>query len=161
MLIITMGACQHFFFDEKKLLENAVWPYDRILEFEFQIDDSSKVYNIYLEAVHSNEYPNQNVYSKVTVTFPDGKTREQQVSFELADSKGEWLGNCSGKTCSRRMHFMPNAVFDETGKYKMKFEQYTRSEKVEGIHSLRLIIEKTDEQRTAKEKNKSSNKQNN
>jgi hypothetical protein len=45
---------------------------------------------------------------------------------------------------------MPNAVFDQKGKYRLKFNQFTRQETIEGIQSFRLIVEKTE---TAKEDN--------
>ncbi len=145
---MTMSSCQNFFFDEKKVLDNSLWSYNNSLDFEFLIEDTISIYNIYLEIVHNSEYTYQNIYSKVTVVFPDATNREDKVSMELADSKGEWLGICNTKKCTRRIPFMPNAVFDQKGKYKIKFEQFTRSKVVEGIQSLRLIIEKTHEKKT-------------
>ncbi len=138
----SLTACQSYYYDETKELKAAVWTYQNPINFDFKIEDTTTVYNIYLEVEHSAEFPNQNIYAKVHVRFPDGKDRQQQVSLELADGRGEWLGKCSAKTCTRRLAFMPNAVFDQAGAYSMKFEQYTRNESVEGIKSLRLIVEK-------------------
>jgi gliding motility-associated lipoprotein GldH len=142
-VFLCFTSCQSFFFDEKKELKDGVWAYQNQLAFDFKVDDTTAVYNIFLELKHSSEYPHQNLYAKVHVRFPDGQERKQQVSLELADGKGEWQGKCSGKTCTRRIPFMPNATFDQAGAYQMKFEQFTRQVSVEGINSLRLIVEKT------------------
>jgi len=149
-LVLFLGACQQYSFDEKKEINEEKWSYKDSLEFEFEVTDIEKVYNIYLEVKHQSDFLYQNIYTMVLVQFPDGKERKQQVSLELADGKGEWQGKCSGKYCTRRMSFMPNAVFDQKGKYRLKFNQFTRQETIEGIQSFRLIVEKTE---TAKEDN--------
>lgn len=149
-ILLFLSSCQKYSFDEKKEIKEEKWSYQDSLEFEFEVTDIGKVYNIYLEIKHQSDFLNQNIYTMVHVRFPDGKERKQQVSLELADSKGEWQGKCSGKYCTRRMSFMPNAVFDQKGKYRLKFDQFTRQEVIEGIQSFRLIVEKTE---TAKEDN--------
>jgi hypothetical protein len=88
------------------------------------------------------------------VSFPDAKERTQLASLELADSRGEWLGNCGSKKCTRRIPFMPNTSFDQIGMYKLKFEQFTRLEKVKGIESLRLIVEKLKDKKDFSDKTK-------
>ncbi len=149
-LVLFLGSCQQYCFDEKKDIKEEKWSYQDSLEFEFEVTDIGKVYNIYLEVKHKADFSYQNIYAMLLVQFPDGKERKQQVSLELADGKGEWQGKCSSKYCTRRMSFMPNAVFDQKGKYKIRFDQFNRQETIEGIQSFRLIVEKTE---TAKEDN--------
>jgi hypothetical protein len=53
---------------------------------------------------------------------------------------------------------MPNAVFDQIGKYKLSFEQFTRTDNIVGIEKLRLIVEKTKEKRADSAINKNQQK---
>jgi gliding motility-associated lipoprotein GldH len=153
-LLLIFTACERFLYDENKKIPEAVWAYKDLMEFNFEITDTVSLYNIYLEVKHDAVYNAQNIYAKVYVTFPDAKERNQLVSLELADNRGEWLGKCSAKSCTRRIPFMPNASFDQIGKYKLKFEQFTRQEKVKGIESLRMIVEKIKKDNTDKNKAK-------
>jgi gliding motility-associated lipoprotein GldH len=158
LLAMIFIGCKGFHYDEKKKIADSEWAYQDLMEFNFEISDTNSLYNIYLEVSHAADYSAQNLYSKVHVTFPDATERKQQVSIELADSRGEWLGNCGSKKCTRRISFMPNAAFEQVGKYKLKFEQYSRLEKIKGIESLRLIVEKLKNKKEASEniKNKVS-----
>ena len=157
-ITVLSMSCTNYHYDETKIIADAGWSYADKKDFNFEISDTNFIYNIYLEVKHSTTYTAQNVYSKVYVSFPDSKTRDQQVSIELADGKGEWLGKCSGKSCIRRIPFMPNAVFDQIGKYKLSFEQFTRTDNIVGIEKLRLIVEKTKEKRADSAINKNQQK---
>ena len=52
---------------------------------------------------------------------------------------------------------MPNAVFDRSGNYQLKFEQFSRTETLKGVKSMRLIIEKTDLNKGENDPNKKYN----
>ena len=154
ILPILFLACNGYQYDEQRKIKDADWAYKDLLEFNFEISDTMSLYNIYLEVTHDAAYTAQNLYAKVFVTFPNAKERADIVSLELADGRGEWIGNCSSKKCTRRIPFMPNAAFDQIGKYKLKFEQFTRLEKVKGIESLRLIVEKLKDKKDSSDKTK-------
>ena len=141
-LWLLMSSCQGALYNEEKVLENEIWAYSNPLSFEFMIEDTTEKYNVFLELKHREDFGTANAYAKLFVKFPDGKEREQQVSFELADSKGEWYGKCSGGSCVNRLSFMPDAVFEQAGNYQIRFQQYTRKDSLEGLQSLRLIVEK-------------------
>lgn len=157
VIFFAMSSCQTYFFDEKNEFKDGEWNFKTLVDFKFNIDDTTRVYNLFLEVNHSTEYSAQNFYSRVHVRFPDGQERKQQISVELADGRGEWIGKCSGKNCVRRIPFMPNAVFDRTGNYQLKFEQFSRTETLKGVKSMRLIIEKTDLNKGENDPNKKYN----
>lgn len=135
-------ACESAVYNEEKVIENEIWAYSNPLDFAFSIEDTSTLYNVFLEMKHREDFGTANAYAKLYVKFPDGKERVQQVSLELADSKGEWHGKCGGGSCVNRLSFMPNAVFEQAGTYQIRFEQYTRKDSLQGLQSLRLIVEK-------------------
>jgi gliding motility-associated lipoprotein GldH len=143
LILFLSLSCQHYFYDDKKILKDEIWNYSDSVSFEFDVKDTNLVYNIFLEVNHKSDYQFQNVYAKLSVNFPDGKERKQNVSLDLADARGEWKGKCSGKYCTSKLPFMPSAIFDQAGHYKMKFEQFSRQDSISGIGSLRLIIEQT------------------
>ena len=145
LLIGLFAGCESDVYNEEKKIDNAIWTYANPIEFSFAIEDTTSLYNIFLETKHKEDFPSANAYAKLFVGLPNGTIREQQVSLELADPKGEWYGKCSGGNCLNRLSFMPKANFDQVGIYKIRFEQYTRKDSLEGIESLRLIVEKVKE----------------
>ena len=70
-LVLFLGACQQYSFDEKKEINEEKWSYKDSLEFEFEVTDIEKVYNIYLEVKHQSDFLYQNIYTMVQVQFPD------------------------------------------------------------------------------------------
>lgn len=139
--LMMFSSCQSHFFDNTKTVPNGQWAYQDSIVFEFDIQDKSKKYNVFLEVEHSKEYRFANLYTMLHITFPSGKKRNEQVSLELANTVGEWQGTCSGNNCTRKLPFMPNAVFEESGKHRIVLEQYNRTEPMAGINSFRLYIE--------------------
>ena len=134
-------------------MANEDWHYGDSIVFEFDIADKAKVYDIFLDVTHSSEYRFANLYTMLHVYFPDGRDRKEQVSLELAEMGGKWMGSCSGGTCTRQIPFMPNAVFEMAGKHRIVLEQYNRQESMQGVKGFRLRIKQREkEQEQGKQK---------
>lgn len=114
--------------------------WDDTLSFEFSINDTIQLYDLFLEVDHTLDVLHQNYYFKVRTAVDEEMIQEQIVSLELADAKGYWLGNCSGDECVRTIPFLINTRFEKEGRYKVELQPYARDSIIKGINSFSLGI---------------------
>lgn len=145
-MLLSLGACQSYLYDQHVEVDVNGWKEDAAVTFEFDITDNSFIHNVIIDIEHSTEYNFANLYTKTIVHFPDGNKREEILSFELADKLGTWYGECSGTSCTHKLAFMQNAVFDKNGTYKIVISPYNRQENIAGIEGFRLYVEQTEQQ---------------
>lgn len=141
LLLCLLGftACQDsFIYDEATAPEGALWTYEQALSFDFSIQDTSLRYEFLLDVQHSQDYPFQNLYTRITTIFPDKTSQQDVISLELANKLGLWEGNCRGDDCTLTIALQERARFDTPGDYQLRFEQYTRRDSLPGIQELRL-----------------------
>ncbi len=147
ILCLGLASCgESYLYDQEIEIPEDTWMYNQPLQFEFQVEDTSKYYNLYIAVKHDKEYSHQNAYAKLKITYPNGQEKQREVSFELADARGKWLGDCQGKYCISKLAYNANGPmrFEQSGNFKMHFEQYTRQDSLKGLSSLRLMLEKAD-----------------
>jgi len=141
ILCLNLFSCGSVY-DETSLIENGIWTSGDSIEFEFEIQDTSKRYDIFVEVNHQVDYTYQNVYCLVKTFELDTRIREDLCSLELADSKGNWKSeDCNATDCTRKIPFIIRTQFNREGRHKIIFKQNTREASLEGINSLRLLIE--------------------
>lgn len=145
MVGIFLGACtKEYMFKEYKDIDPTGWAYEKPVSFEFEIKDTSKVYELILDVAHADTFAFENAYVKISTEFPNGTKTEQQLSLELAAKNGIWNGKCSSGECQVLINLQQSVVFAQLGKYKVIFEQYGRNPVLKGISKLGLLIENTD-----------------
>ena len=134
-LSFLLSACgPDYLYEETSDLEEAGWTYTDTLNFQFTIDDTPALYNLYLEVEHTTDYSYQNLYTQIHTQFPSGQRMSQVVSLELADKAGVWP-------------IQANAFFNEPGTYVITLEQYMRRSPVTGLTSIGFMLEETGEKR--------------
>lgn len=144
ILVVFLAGCQNGVVFEKQYdLKDAAWTYADTLDFEFEIEDTLKIYNLYLDIAHSTEYGFENLYINIYTQFPTGERIKELVSLELADKGGIWLGDCDAESCELEVPIQENAFFNLPGKYKITLEQYMRKNPLEGIIRMGLKIKDT------------------
>lgn len=139
--ILGLTACNSPIYDKTHIIEKNVWAAQNPISFEFEIQDTNKLYNIFLEVEHSTNYPYQNAYCQVESFLHNQSIQKQLRSLELADYKGNWKGTDNVETHTVKIPFVHKTQFNSPGKYTIALTQDTRNENLEGIHSLRLLVE--------------------
>lgn len=142
-VLLFSGCGPNFTYDAKQELPETGWAYTNPVAFPFEVQDTNKLYNLWLDVTHTATYKNQNLYTKIHTTFPDGHQISEVVSLELASKAGEWFGECSGQSCVLRVPLQMDTYFNQSGKYEIGIEQYMRQDSLAGVQSLRLLIEDT------------------
>ncbi len=144
IVILVLGCGPNYIFEEDKTISGNAWTYADSLSFDFNITDTTKVYNLYIELEHSTEYKFQNLYVKVKTKFPDGKKLDQPLSLELANKFGQWLGDCESEKCEIIVPIQEQVYFQQQGDYRIILEQFMREDPMPGLNKFGLKIEETD-----------------
>jgi len=141
-LMGALASCgPNYVFEQSYPISKQEWTYRDSLNFNFSIQDTSKVYNLYLDLEHSTDYSFQNLYVQIYTKFPSGKRLKEMVSLELADKAGGWYGDCGSKWCRLSIPIQEGAYFNAKGNYAITMAQYMRKNPLEGIKSIALKIE--------------------
>ena len=138
--ILFYACAETPFFESKIDIPDAVWSYNYKPSFTVPVTDTTQKQDLFLELKHSPEFGYQNLYLKINTQFPNGEIKEEQLSIDLANNMGDWIGKCNGANCQINIYLLENFKFSEPGDYKFSFEQYSRSDKLEGIQSLNFKI---------------------
>lgn len=146
-LSFWVGCGDTFDFEKTYTIDEGGWEYEDAFDYNLTIQDTTVIYNIYLELSHSDTYANQNLYVQIHTKFPSGELLKEQISLELADKTGKWNGNCSGKQCTVRIPIQQGAFFNQAGQYTFTVEQFMRKNPLQGVHSVALLLEDTQQKR--------------
>ncbi len=137
-------ACQkNNFFEQKLALPNHFWTYKDTLNFDFAIQDTTRIYNLYLDIEHGTDYPMQNLYVMTHTRFPGGQRPQQRINIDLADNAGKWQGEGTGSTRRIRVNLQQGAFFNVAGNYTLTLEQFMRVDSLKDIRSVTFVVEDT------------------
>lgn len=129
-------------------IENGQWAYEDTLSFQFNIEDTLSIYNLYLELEHSPTFSNQNLYTQIHTTFPERQRLTEMISLELSDNMtGSWQGKCNKERCTLQIPIQEGAYFNQIGKHIITIEQYMRKSPVEGVYRIGFMLEDTGQKR--------------
>ncbi len=142
LLLTSCGG--DYIFEKSVAIENANWKYKDLIQFDFEIADTSKRYDLLLEVEHAGDYGFQNLYVQFHTKYPSGEEQSQMVSLELATKSGIWNGKCSGNACSVEIPLQTNAIFSEPGSHQLSVEQYMRKSPLVGVESMTLKVKQSE-----------------
>ena len=129
-------------FDENEKIPDSIWNKDFTPEFTANVEDTSLLYNVYINIRHTSFYQWRNLWILVTTTFPDGQVFDKKVALELANKEGKWYGDCLGDICDLQIPIQEKAYFDQSGEYTFKLQQIMRTDNLPLVMSIGLRIEK-------------------
>lgn len=142
--IVLFTACGKQYEYQKTIeINNQTWNYADSLVFEFDIKDTLAIYNLYLDIEHHPDYAFQNLYTLIHTYFPAGQHLKENLSLELSNPAGIWMGNCNSNTCQLSIPIQQNAYFNQTGEYRIVIEQFMREEAIDGIQAFTFKVEDT------------------
>ncbi|GJM32030.1 MAG: hypothetical protein DHS20C18_10310 [Saprospiraceae bacterium] len=130
-------------FEEEAEIADHAWSYQDTINFAFEIKDTNRIYNLYLEVDHDMDFPFQNLYTQIYTRFPSGERIKEMVSLELADKTGLWIGDCNNNYCSLNIPIQQGAYFNAAGQYQITLEQFMRQDPLPGVRKLSFKIEDT------------------
>ena len=144
LLLFIAGAvfsgCKQAPYFSKAIELNGVWSYSNALDYTFEIDQLESYYDLIFLLNYGLDYKYQNIYVKVTTTFPDQTSNEDILSLNLSNKMGIFLGDCNSSTCEIPILLKENFKFKEQGEYSISIEQHGRIENLQSINSAELQL---------------------
>jgi gliding motility-associated lipoprotein GldH len=147
----TIIICLVFSCDDERVYEKNIdfdsgyWLVSEKPEFEFEIADTLQSYNLYCNVRNTVAYPFARIFLTCYLQDSSGLLIEKKLVGQLLfDAKtGEPQGNSGlGDIFDHQIPFKTNYRFDYAGKYKVKLEQYMRTDTLSGVLAVGFRVEK-------------------
>lgn len=146
-VLIIAGCDKNRVFERNVDIKDYNWDSRARAGFEFEIIDTTVLYNIYINVRHADYYQFSNLWLSVTTTFPGGQSVQQRVDVPLANEEGVWFGEGLGDIWDVQHMIQQGAYFEKPGTYSIEVEQLMRKDPLPGIMSIGLRVENTGIQR--------------
>lgn len=139
--LLLISCDPQMVFDQLKSTGNERWAWDESKSFEIPMEDSTQLYNIYINLRHTKEFPFENLYVFLLIKSPDGAVLKDTVNIPLANARGKWLGDGFGNIKFVRKKYREGVRFGNSGVYSVELSQGMRVEEVP-VTDIGIRIEK-------------------
>lgn len=142
-LVVWMYGCnEKIAFEDNFKTNEKGWSVDEKLIFEFEVKDTTQLYDIFLNARNTTDYGYSNLFIFFQTDFPDGRVFRDTVEMIIADRQGKWTGKGFGKLKANSFLFRKDVWFPEKGIYEFTIQHAMREETLVGISDMGVRIEK-------------------
>jgi gliding motility-associated lipoprotein GldH len=144
-LAISLFSC-----DESRVYEKNTdfhsrhWLVSEKPEFEFEIKDTLQSYNLYCNVRNSLDYPFARIFITYYLRDSSGVTLEKRLVRRVLfdDKTGEPQGESGlGDIYDHSIVLKTNYQFPFSGKYRITFEQFMRTDTLAGVLAVGLRVE--------------------
>ena len=141
---LWLAACsnRNIVVEQTVNFEKNEWSANKPATFEFEIEDTVSFFNLFLKTENTNDYPNSNIWFFTQLNSPQAYTITDTLEYSLCNAKGQWYGNKSGDGYAIWNLYKQNVKFRNKGKYLLTVTQGMRTNNLQGIKSVSLIIQK-------------------
>ncbi len=144
LAIVLFGGCDRYrHYDQYRTLSHETWHKDSLKTFEFQINDSLIIYDMFINVRNTGRYPYSNLITFIETKMPGNRTIRDTLNCFLADESGEWLGSGFGSIWTSKVPYKIKVRFPRNGEYKVMLQHGMRKEKLQGITDIGIRIEKS------------------
>jgi|AntAceMinimDraft_14_1070370.scaffolds.fasta_scaffold01962_3 gliding motility-associated lipoprotein GldH len=145
IFMLMLASCdRNKIFEDYVSIENNTWSNDNIIKFEFEINDTSTLNNVYINVRHASLYQYNNIWLFITSSAPNGTKNVDTVECVLINSDNKWIGDGMGDIWDVQIPWKTNIKFSHVGLYRVQFEQGMRIDELPGIMDMGLRVEKVD-----------------
>jgi gliding motility-associated lipoprotein GldH len=145
---VMLAACDKSRVYEKNYdFDNRLWLVNNTPSFEFEISDTTLRYNLYCDLRNTVSFP----YSRLFINYslqdstglPLQKRLIETLLFDRSTGKPEGSSGL-GDIYDQQIPLDKQFRFPRAGKYSVKFQQYMRTDSLEGVLAVGLRIEKAE-----------------
>jgi len=146
--ILLCGCDSRRIFEDNMEFRERNWKITEPVQFEFQIDDASKKYNLLMNIRNSLDYPYARIFVNYNLLKQDSVSLSKKMIAEyLFDQKtGKPFGTSGlGDIYDHQFPILRSYSFEKTGLYKIKLDQFMRMDTIPGILAVGVRVEKVEE----------------
>jgi gliding motility-associated lipoprotein GldH len=141
-LVIMQSCSERQVYEKYNKIPDYIWNLNYMVPFEFEIMDTSVLYNVYMNIRNASVYPYSNIWLNVDKQDPKGVQTRTRYEFVLANPDGSWRGDGLGDIFDNHMLLEKNTRFYMAGTYTYTFHHSMRVENLPAIMDIGLEIEK-------------------
>ncbi|HVX51382.1 MAG TPA: gliding motility lipoprotein GldH [Chitinophagaceae bacterium] len=142
LLVICAFGCDTVgVFEQTKAFANQSWAAKDSLRFNFEINDTTAFYNVYVVLRHTDAYRYSNIYINVTSINPGDTAITKRHNFILAGTTG-WLGSAMDDIIEQRKLINSNPIRLKKGTYIVVLKQIMRDDPLLHILNAGVRVEK-------------------
>lgn len=143
LLFIIAGCDNQRVFEGKKDYPDRYWVFNNPAEFEFEISELDKSYNLLFNIRNTAKYQYQNIYLQYYLEDSTGRLISKELkNIQLFNPiTGVPLGNGLGDLFDSEKPFLEDFSFEHPGKYKLRIDQFMRQDSLPEILSVGLRVE--------------------
>lgn len=119
------------------------WQKDDVKNYEFTVDDDSKLYNVTFMFSHVYDYQFGSVPLHFTIVDPKGNEQKKEIDLQLKDESGKDLGECSVDICDLKYNLEENVKLQK-GNYKVIVSHSFDGPYLPNILGVGLKVEKVE-----------------
>jgi gliding motility-associated lipoprotein GldH len=143
VLFWTSSCHQNNLVNETRTLPEKGWPYDLIPTFEFEVTDTTHLYEVYvLLQINSEEFKYRNVNMVIHMRDPDGVDIQNKVNLFLSDESGRWHGSGSAAFKTFRIPVAEDLHLKKPGWYLIGLEQHSRDTILDAVQYVGIAVDK-------------------
>ncbi len=143
ILTVLISACNSAtYYDSSLDIPEHTWDAEKAAVFDFNVQDSSQVFDLFIKIANTNNYRYSNLWLLVKTSVEEGDIAYDTLEYFLADEKGKWLGKKEGEAFLNNFPYKNEVRFPRKGKYSVEIIQLMRDEKLKGINKVGFKIEK-------------------
>lgn len=139
LISVLSSSCQSdAVFDQTESLAEHGWVQKKQITFPFEIQDTTKTYDLQVAMRQSNDYPFYNLYFNCRLIQENkGVWKKAFAEAILYDPKtGKPKGGGVGDMYSHSYTILKGLKFPRRGKYQVELEQYMRTDTLVGVVSV-------------------------
>jgi len=147
LLVVLLTGCgdNTRMYEKNHDFADRFWLVNEKPSFDFSIEDTTQPYAVYCNIRNSVSYPYSRIFVSYSLKDSTGaELRKEMVSDFLFNQKtGEPLGVSGlGDIYDHRLPLLKGYTFPHPGKYSIQFEQFMRTDSLQGVLAVGLRVEK-------------------
>lgn len=142
VLLLLLSCNNNDIYNHYQSIDDEGWSNKNNITFDFEVDDTISLHNMYIYVRHNQEYQFNNLWLFIKSSAPNGKISIDTVECLLADNKGKWFGRGLGDIFDLEILWGKNVRFPLKGRYVVEYQQAMRVDNLQGIKKMGLRIEK-------------------
>ena len=142
-LLMIFGCDSQSVYKGKKDFSEKYWAFNDPAEFEFEILETDKPYNLLFNIRNTSKYQFQNIYLQYYLEDSTGMLISKELkNIQLFNAiTGVPLGEGIGDIFDIERAFLESYSFKNPGKYKLRIDQFMRQHTLPEILSVGLRVE--------------------
>lgn len=142
LLFIVTSCDRKSVFEGKKDFPEKYWVFNNPAEFEFEITNTDRTYNLLVNIRNTAKYPFQNIYLQYYLEDSTGRLLSKDLkNIQLFNSiTGVPLGQGLGDLFDLEKVLLDDYKFENQGKYRFRIDQFMRQDSLPEILSVGLRL---------------------